>query len=55
MLGLSASAQSLQDVLKTVGEHNLSLKAARSRAEAEKIEARTGLNPSNPEPEPGYL
>ena len=55
MLGLSASAQSLQDVLKTVGEHNLSLKAARSRAEAEKLEARTGLNPSNPELELGYL
>lgn len=51
----AASAQDFSGILHQVEENNTTLKALRGEALADKMEARTGLTPSDPEVELAYL
>ncbi len=51
----TARAQDFSSILSQVETNNTSLQALRSEVQADKIEARTGLTPSDPEIELGYL
>ncbi len=48
-------AQDFSSILSDVERNNATLKALRSKAEADKLDARTGLTPDDPEVEIGYL
>jgi len=52
--GLQAQS-TLDEVLQLVQQNNKTLQALRQSTEAIKLENKTGLNPSNPEAEIGYL
>lgn len=52
--GLQAQS-TLEEVLQQVQQNNKTLQALRQSTEATKLENKTGLNPSNPEAEIGYL
>lgn len=55
-IGISGYAQSnLDEFLKSVEANNLKLKSFRQFSDARKLEAKTGLNPDNPEIEFEYL
>ncbi len=51
----AAGAQDFSDILSQVEANNTALRALRSEVQADKMEARTGLTPSDPEIELGYL
>lgn len=50
-----ASAQDYEAILSQIESNNASLKALRQEVEADKLDARTGLTPDDPELELGYL
>jgi len=55
-LGFMAQAQSnIEQILQSIKQNNVTLNALRESAAAEKIGNKTGLTPSNPEVELGYL
>ena len=51
----AAGAQDFGGILAQIEENNSTLRVLRSEAGADKMEARTGLTPSDPEVELGYL
>lgn len=58
MLMLAAvycGAQDFSSILSEIERNNITLKSLRSKAEADKLEYRTGLTPDDPEVEMGYL
>lgn len=54
-LCFSAGAQGYSDVLSQIESNNTTLKALRSKADADILEARSGITPADPEVEVGYL
>ena len=58
MLMLAAvycGAQDFSSILSEIERNNITLKSLRSKAEADKLDYRTGLTPDDPEVEMGYL
>lgn len=51
----AAGAQDFSGILAMVEENNTTLRTLRSEVQADKMKARTGLTPSDPEAEVGYL
>lgn len=52
---LSAAAQDFSSVLNSIEQNNATLRALRSKAEADVLEARTGLTPDDPDLDLAYL
>lgn len=54
-VGLAGVPQSFGAILAQIDGNNTTLKALRDKVDADQLDARTGINPSDPEVELGYL